>query len=298
MIRSRLPLRFLSALCVTLSWSALTPAASGCEYCANFGCTTCAAASADEPDEDSEPVVFFGPTRPGWPQPGGKGSPVHLTYSYQNLLDGGLLDPHGNPVPAGQIRTAIEEAFSVWASVAPLHFTEVEDDHLPYGGVSGPRQYGQIRFRHTYINGPDPPTGNPTTKAQAFYPGTSLNAGDVEFDHSDPWSLIGTTREPDILGAAIHELGHSLGLTHSSLPEANMYWIFTRHTGPGSGMLHADDIAAIQSIYGAGVGSVTPLLQAPIPEPATGLVATLLVAMTVHHVRRCGSRGAHLPRLP
>lgn len=273
----RFSLRWLAICWLAIVSIAASPLSEACEYCANFGCTLCAAAAADGPDEDPGPVVFFGPTRPGWPQPGGKGSPVYLTYSYQNLLDGGLLDPDGKPVPVAQIRTAIEEAFSVWASVAPLHFTEVEDDQLPYGAVSGPRQYGQVRFRHAYINGPDPPTGNPTTKAQAFYPGSAPNAGDVEFDHSDPWSLIGTTREPDILGAAIHELGHSLGLTHSGDPEANMYWIFRRHTGPGSGMLHPDDIAAIQSIYGAGVGSVTPLPVAAIPEPTLSLVGAIVV---------------------
>lgn len=278
-------------------WFGFHPVVLACGLCHDFGCLDCPRASADEPNEDSEPAVYFGAPRAGWPQPGGKGSPVYLTYSYQNLLDGGLLDPQGNSVPVPQIRAAIEEAFSVWAAVAPLHFTEVEDDQLPYGG-SGPRQYGQIRFRHAHINGPDPPSGNPTTKAQAYYPGTSPNAGDVEFDRGDPWALIGTTREPDILGAAIHELGHALGLTHSSLPEANMYWIFTRHTGPGSGKLHEDDIAAIQSIYGAGVGSVTPLPLVQVPEPATSLIASLLVAMILLPLRPRGDRGAHLPRLP
>jgi hypothetical protein len=230
-------------------------------------------------------ALAFGPTRPGWPQPGGKGSPVYLTYSYQNLHDGSLLDPLGQPVPFTQIRTAIEEALSVWAEVVPIHFIEVEDDHLPYTSSTVGRQFGQIRFRHTYINGPDPPTGDPTTKAQAYFPGTSLNAGDVEFDRGDPWSLIGTTREPDILGAAIHELGHALGLTHSPQTTANMYWIFRRHTGPGSGMLADDDIAAVQSIYGAGVGSVTPLSIATVPEPPLGWL--LVAGVMVLAWRRC-----------
>ncbi|WP_425397559.1 matrixin family metalloprotease [Aeoliella sp.] len=225
-------------------------------------------------DPDSLPVANYGTTRPGWPQDN-PGDPVYLTYSYQNMFDGGLLDPDGNPVPESQIRTAIEEAFSVWAEVAPLHFTEVPDDGLNYGQSTA---HGTIRFRHVYINGPDPPTGNPTTKAQARFPGSSSFSGDVDFDHGDPWALIGTTREPDILGAAIHEVGHALGLTHTNIQTANMYWIFKRHTGPGSGELHPDDIAGIQSIYGAGVGSVTPIVQ--IPEPSTALLAAVaLVAV-------------------
>ena len=100
----------------------------------------------------------------------------------------------------------------------------------------------------------------------------TLRAGDVFFDNGDPWQEVGTLHEPDILGATIHELGHSLGLAHSSTTESNMYWIFTRYGGPGTGALYPDDVAGIQVIYGAGVGSVTPLA---IPEPATWVLMTL-----------------------
>lgn len=233
----------------------------------------------------SFPAMAYGPFQGKWPQ-ANLGDPVYLTYSYQNLLDGGLLDPAGDPVPESQIRRAIEEAFSVWAAVAPLHFTEVPDDGLPYGQST---QFGVIRFRQIYINGPDPPTGNPTTKAQARFPGTSLFAGDVDFDHSDPWQLIGTIREPDILGAAIHELGHSLGLTHSDVVGSNLYWIFRRFAGPGTGELHPDDLAAITALYGTGRGSVTPLVR--IPEP-TGVALALggVVALLALRRRSCTER--------
>jgi hypothetical protein len=192
-----------------------------------------------------------------WPQPGGPGAPITLTYSYQNMFDGALLMPNNQPLPELLIRNSIEEALGLWASVVPIHFVEVEDDGIPYFDTT---KYGQIRFRHVFINGPDPPPPNdPIAKAQAYYPSSGVNGGDVEYDHGDRWQEVGTTPVPDILGATVHELGHSLGLGHSGLDEANMYWIFNRSSGLGTAELHNDDITGIRAIYGAGTGSVTPL---------------------------------------
>jgi hypothetical protein len=264
---------------LTVAVAVIAGGASACERCRALG-----TAAFHEPalgGDDLDDALFAAPevdheggaaafalSGAKWSQPGGLGSPIALTYSYQNLFDGGLMMPNGQPLPATLIRKSIEEALGLWASVAPISFREVEDDGLSY--AQGGTQYGQIRFRHVYINGPDrPPPALPIAKAQAYFPaGFSPNAGDVEFDHGDPWQEVGTLSVPDILGAAIHELGHSLGLNHSSIPTANMYWIFTRYSGPGSGALHPDDIAGIRAIYGAGSGQVIPL-QIAIPEPAT-----------------------------
>ena len=70
-----------------------------------------------------ENVAFFSFFGDPWSQPDGLGSPVNLTYSYDNLLDGSI-----NGISNADIKAAIEEAFEVWSSVAPLNFTEVLDD--------------------------------------------------------------------------------------------------------------------------------------------------------------------------
>ncbi len=211
------------------------------------------------------------------------GEPLTLTYSYRNMFDGGLKMPDGSALPNEYIRAAIEEALGVWAAEAPIHFVEVEDDHAPFtGGNYTTGQFGQLRFSHRYINGPDVPGRPPVAKAQAYFPSTGGNlAGDVFFDNGDPWQPTGTIATPDILGAAIHEIGHTLGLGHTNVADANMYWTFIRTPGLGTGYLHADDIAGIRQIFGPGVGSVTPLRGVPEPASVLLLIGSLVVGYRV-----------------
>lgn len=187
-----------------------------------------------------------------------------IMYTIGNITDGSLKMPNGNPLPASLIRNSINDALHVWTTAVNIKFVEVPDGPLT-----------QIRFRHLYINGPDPaPPADPIAKAQA----TCLGYGggcEVQYDESDPWQEIGTTPTPDILGATIHEVGHIIGLNHTDVVGANMYWIFHRFSGVGTGLLFPDDIAGVQSIYGAGTGSVTPI---GVPEPTAGFL--LLTALT------------------
>jgi hypothetical protein len=274
---------------------AISNAAAACDLCqwTDSSMHQLAASGGDDSDDGliapsatntgaSEATAAFTLAGGQWPQPGGPGTPVTLTYSYQNMFDGGLRMPGGQPLPNQLIRSSIEEALAVWAAAAPLHFVEVPDEGGIATGNYPDGQFGQIRFRHIYINGPDIPDQPPVAKAQAYFPGPGNLAGDIEFDHGDPWQEVGSLSVPDILGAAIHEIGHTLGLHHTDDSSANMYWIFHRFAGPGTGQLFPDDIAGIQSIYGAGVGSVLPL---HVPEPATwllmaGAIITLIACRT------------------
>jgi hypothetical protein len=273
-------------------------AAPACSVCESLAAKNCGAMASDAPEA---PFAFFTLQGSKWPQPGGLGTPVTVTYSYNNFLDGGLKDLMGVSVSAEYIRTVTYEAFALWASVAPLHFVEVSDAGGPYDEFGAPLDvyynigdynalpatgFGQIRLHHTFINGTDAENGFPTTKALAYFPnnGSSNISGDVFFDNGDPWEVVGTPSEPDILGILVHELGHSLGINHSEIDGAVMFPRALRRMGPGTGILTADDIAAVQAVYGAGVGSVTPLI--PVPEPAAVAIVALVALRACLPARR------------
>lgn len=192
-------------------------------------------------------------------QPGGLGSSATVTYSYSNLFDGNL----GGGFDESQLRSVVEEALSLWASVVPVHFIEIADSGLmPNGGdsnynaylsgSSGPR-HAEIRIGHETLPG--------GVAAHASIPATHLFGleGDIHLNSGQDWAL-----EPsiglDIRQIVIHELGHSLGLGESDVSSAIMKGTYTaRFTGGTAPFLFQDDIDGVRVLYGAGAGSVTPL---------------------------------------
>ncbi len=279
--------------CLMLFVVGLPAAARACSVCDALGCPPCGVVESAASDEAAEPFARFTLDGSQWPQPGGDGTPITLTYSYNNFLDGGLKDPAGVTVPADYLRTVTEEAFGLWAAVAPLNFVEVPDvgTQVFTANTAAYNRYpddsfGQIRLNHRFINGTDAQNGRPTTKALAYFPRTSGNiSGDIHFDNGDPWAIVGTPSEPDVLGILTHEIGHAIGIGHSTLPGTVMNPAALRRMGPGTGVLLPDDIAAVQAIYGAGVGSVTAL----VPEPFSAFLALLAAAGGLARPRRVGS---------
>lgn len=184
-----------------------------------------------EPLEERELLyAFLGGT---WPQPGGLGNPVNVSYSYSNLFSGAMVG-----VTNLQMVQAVEEALSLWARYAPFTFTEVADP-------------GQIRLFQGDLIG--------STLAQAAAPPD----GDVTFDSSSrTWSVA------LFLETAAHEFGHSLGLGHSTLssprvdhagaagPPILNPTILNRYSGLGDAFLFQDDVNGIRARYGTGAGEV------------------------------------------
>ncbi|XP_040833162.1 interstitial collagenase [Ochotona curzoniae] len=143
---------------------------------------------------------------------------------------------------------AIEKAFQLWSDVTPLTFTKVSEGQADI-------MLSFVRGDHDDNNAFDGPGGQ---LAHAYQPGLGMG-GDVHFDEDERWTK--DLRNYNLFRVAAHELGHSLGLAHSTDIGALMYpsYMFS-----GDVQLAQDDINGIQALYGASqnpnqpVGPQTP----------------------------------------
>ena len=153
--------------------------------------------------------------------------------------------------------SAVSPALDMWNQVmGNLQLGRVMDSTAPI--VSGDRvnsmSFGAKFFGQSFGS---------NTLAVTYYSssGSTMIEADIVFNTAQSWdSYRGPLRSAvDVQRVALHELGHLLGLAHSSVSTAIMNaYINNSYT------LTADDIAGIQSLYGASNGSPTPT---PTPTP-------------------------------
>lgn len=167
---------------------------------------------------------------------GGSWSTTDLRFFFHN----GTRD-----LPGTSERDVVRRAFQPWAEVAPLRFTETtteSDAHIRLRWATG--DHGDS----------DPFDGFGNVLAHAAYPPPVFSepeAGDVHFDDAEEWDTEDGGwwfwRRRDLETVGVHEIGHALGLGHSSVEGAVMWPSYEGERRS----LHADDIAGIQAIYGA-----------------------------------------------
>jgi hypothetical protein len=148
----------------------------------------------------------------------------------------------------------VRQAFDLWSAQTPLKFTEVFSDadaDIVIGWAAGEHGDGDA------FDGPGDVLAhasfpNPYDDSQVF----------LHFDDDERW-VNSDTQNVDLLTVAAHEIGHTLGLAHTDVPNALMY---PSYSGPHR-FLDDDDIAGVQALYGV-ASDPPPAPEAP-PQNAT-----------------------------
>ncbi|XP_044490423.1 metalloendoproteinase 5-MMP-like [Mangifera indica] len=166
------------------------------------------------------------PGRPLWPS-----NRRDLTYAF--LPQNQLTD---------EAKQIFANAFEKWSQVIPMTFTQSDDytgADIRIGFFSGDHGDGE------------PFDGVLGTLAHAFSP----PSGRFHLDEDENWVISGDVTKAtvssavDLESVAVHEIGHLLGLGHSSDKNAIMYP--TISSGTRKVELASDDVVGIQSLYGS-----------------------------------------------
>ena len=162
-----------------------------------------------------------------------------LTWSYASPGVADAAAPFSSAV-GDTYKADVQAAFDTWAAASGLRFTPVADGatgvdiRVGFGRFSG-TQVGRTDYSY------DPASGR-------FVPGVIVRAEDPGETPLVPsgtggWRYAGSGVE--IRGVFIHEVGHALGLGHTSDPASIMYGT----AGSSSRGLGAGEVAGIQALY-------------------------------------------------
>ncbi|XP_066556189.1 matrix metalloproteinase-20-like [Amia ocellicauda] len=147
-------------------------------------------------------------------------------------------------LPRAEVDHAIDMGLKAWSSVTPLHFQKIQRGEADI----------MISFEVGAHGDAYPFDGPRGTLAHAFAPAEGLG-GDTHFDDEEKWTM--GTNGFNLFTVAAHELGHALGLAHSSDPSALMFPTYKYQDARGF-TLPSDDVKGIQALYGKLLTLLTP----------------------------------------
>lgn len=163
-----------------------------------------------------------------WPKP-------ELFYWYNP-------DKMTKDMPEKNVKEVIERALKKWASVSSVSFYETTTE-----------DFADIKMSFDFGDHGDgyPFTGEGQALAHAFYP----VKGQLHFDDAERFT-DGIPSGINLYFTATHELGHILGIKHSTVKDAVMFPYYPGYSDEIK--LDQDDIDAIHQAIGPGKGKVVP----------------------------------------
>ena len=140
-------------------------------------------------------------------------------YSYDAAIDGAAL------------QNLVRAAFEVWESVADIDFREVASDAA------------DVLLGWDAFDG----AGGTLAETSWQYVEEITQHSEIAFDPAETWSTGGGAPGFDFLAAAVHEIGHAIGLSHTDSAASVMY----PQLHGAFASLPSADVATIQALYGA-----------------------------------------------
>ncbi|KAJ0099322.1 hypothetical protein Patl1_21983 [Pistacia atlantica] len=157
----------------------------------------------------------FFPGNPKWPA-----NKYHLTYAFLAGTPADAMNP-------------VSKAFTTWAGNTHFRFSRTQD--IGNADIT-------ISFHSGNHGDGSPFDGQGGVIAHAFAP----DDGRFHYDADERWSVGAAQGAFDLETVALHEIGHLLGLGHSSVEGAIMFPSISPGVTKG---LHGDDIQGIRALY-------------------------------------------------